>query len=298
MSKRPAGGAASLAKLLNVALAQEDAPVIQNIPLQDVHPDPLQVRRYFDPQGLSSLCESIRKLGVQNPIQVQPRPEGGYSIVTGERRYRASLEAGKESIPAVVLSAQTPQQLSTLQMIENSQREDLDGYTQTQAIVGILSLYFRQSQEEVVRSLVSLGNDSSESAQSRIQEVEALIRELHPKLTFLSFVKNRLPLLNLPEDLKQALQKGQIEYTKARVLNRIKPDARRQQLLEETLSRGYSLQELKTRVQKLLEEPKPAAGLVETYLKGKDHRLYQRLNPEKKALVEQKLQELQALLKG
>ncbi|GGJ52273.1 ParB/RepB/Spo0J family partition protein [Deinococcus roseus] len=296
MSKRPAGGAASLAKLLNVALAQEDTQSIQNLPLSEVHPDPQQLRRFFASESLGSLSESIRKLGVQNPIQVQPRQEGGYWIVTGERRFRASQLAGKDSIPAVVLPEQTPEQLSVLQMIENSQREDLDEYTQTQAMVGILGLRYQQKQEDLVRWLGSLGNDVSEEAALKKAEVETLLREIQPGLNFLSFVKNRLPLLKLPEDLKLALQEGKLEYTKARVLGKIKQDGQRQKLLQDTLEKGYSLEQLKTQVQKLQEKSQPQSSLVDLYLKGKEQRRYQRLNQEKKALVEAKLKELQELL--
>ncbi|WP_034341966.1 ParB/RepB/Spo0J family partition protein [Deinococcus misasensis] len=300
MSKKPVGGASSLARLLNVSLEQEDTRVVQNLNLSDIHPDPEQVRRFFDPLTLQSLADSIRKVGVQNPIQVQPRPEGGHWIVTGERRYRASLLAGKETIPAVVLPQQSPEQLALLQMIENAQREDLDPYTQTVAVVGILSLTFKQAEPELVRWLGAIGRDGSETALQDREKVEEVLKALHPGLTFLSFVKNRLPLLQLPEDLRTVLQQGKLEYTKARILQQVKNDRERSKLLTEALEHQWSLQELKTQVRVLLDKQKPektSSGLS-MMLRGKEARKFQKLSPEKKALVEAKWQEIQELLQG
>jgi ParB family chromosome partitioning protein len=104
--------------------------------LAEVFPNPDQPRKDFDPLKLAELAESIKTYGVQEPIKVTPRQippnppltkggEGGFMIVMGERRYRASKLAGLETIPAIVEELDDDQ-VEELALIENIQREDLN----------------------------------------------------------------------------------------------------------------------------------------------------------------------------
>jgi ParB family chromosome partitioning protein len=75
---------------------------LRDIPLDEIHPNPRQPRKRFDEASLASLADSIRERGVLQPIIVQPQPEGGYELIAGERRWRASQFAGTATIPAIV----------------------------------------------------------------------------------------------------------------------------------------------------------------------------------------------------
>lgn len=107
--------------------AEQDGQVsdLRNIKISEIHADPHQPRREFDEEYLLELSESIREHGVLQPIVVTVRKEGGYIIVAGERRWRASKIAGIEKIPALVRTL-TAQHKLEISLIENVQRQDLN----------------------------------------------------------------------------------------------------------------------------------------------------------------------------
>lgn len=106
---------------------------VRNIPLEHIQADPIQIRRQFTQEELEWLAASIRECGVIQPIVVQPTPPAAdgqmaivpFQIIAGERRWRASIMAGLETIPAVVREGLTPERAQVLQVIENLQRQDL-----------------------------------------------------------------------------------------------------------------------------------------------------------------------------
>lgn len=162
---------------------------LRNIKLKDITPDPDQPRRHFDETGLAELTASIREHGVLQPIVVIPKGEGAYQIVAGERRFRASQAAGKDSIPALVrtLSAQHKLELS---LIENIQRRDLNPL-ETATAYAKLRDQFNLTLEEIG---YRVGGKS------------------------VSAVSNTLRLLKLPDVIKQAVAKGQLTEGQARPL--------------------------------------------------------------------------------
>ncbi|MFQ3609963.1 MAG: ParB/RepB/Spo0J family partition protein, partial [Fimbriimonadales bacterium] len=98
---------------------------IKLIALNQIVEDPDQPRRGYDEESLQGLAESIRRYGLINPITVRPLPDGTtYQIVTGERRWRAAQIAGLREIPCIV-KALDLESVTTEQLIENLQREDL-----------------------------------------------------------------------------------------------------------------------------------------------------------------------------
>jgi len=98
---------------------------LRDIALQDIHPNPAQPRKHFDDASLGALAESIRERGVLQPIIVQPRLGGGYELIAGERRWRASQLAGRPTIPALVARPVDGAQSIEIALIENVARADL-----------------------------------------------------------------------------------------------------------------------------------------------------------------------------
>lgn len=162
---------------------------LRNIKLTNITPDPDQPRRHFDESGLAELTASIKEHGVLQPIVVIPNGESKYMIVAGERRFRASQAAGKDSIPALVrtLSAQHKLELS---LIENIQRRDLNPL-ETATAYAKLRDQFNLTLEEIG---VRVGGKS------------------------ISAVSNTLRLLRLPDSVKQAVAKGELTEGQARPL--------------------------------------------------------------------------------
>ena len=111
---------------------------LRDIALQDIHPNPSQPRKRFDDASLAALADSIRERGVLQPIIVQVRLEGGFELIAGERRWRASTLARIATIPALVTPALDAGQSVELALIENVAREDLGVIEEARTIAVLL----------------------------------------------------------------------------------------------------------------------------------------------------------------
>ena len=161
---------------------------IETLPLREVEPDPGQPRKTFDDETLAELSASIAEHGLLQPIAVRPKPSGGYLIVAGERRWRASRMAGLTEVPVIVKDV-TDEQAMELALVENLQREDLDPLEEA---AGIRELMTRcdLTQEQAARKL----------GKSR------------------SALANSLRLLSLPETVLELLKSGFITIGHAKVV--------------------------------------------------------------------------------
>ena len=166
----------------------ESDPRIETLPLREIEPDPGQPRKTFDDETLAELSASIAEHGLLQPIAVRPKPSGGYLIVAGERRWRASRMAGLTEVPVIVKDV-TDEQAMELALVENLQREDLDPVEEA---VGIRELMTRcdLTQEQAARKL----------GKSR------------------SALANSLRLLSLPETVLELLKSGFITIGHAKVV--------------------------------------------------------------------------------
>jgi ParB family chromosome partitioning protein len=162
---------------------------LRHIKLSEIKPDPDQPRRQFDEAALAELTASIAAHGVLQPIVVVPAGAGGYQIVAGERRYRASLKAGQTTIPALVRTLSDQHKLE-LSLIENIQRRDLNPL-ETATAYAKLRDQFNLTLEEIG---ARVGGKS------------------------VSAVSNTLRLLKLPAAAKQAVASGQLTEGQARPL--------------------------------------------------------------------------------
>ena len=161
---------------------------IETLPLREIEPDPGQPRKTFDDETLAELSASIAEHGLLQPIAVRPKPSGGYLIVAGERRWRASRMAGLTEVPVIIKDV-TDEQAMELALVENLQREDLDPVEEA---VGIRELMTRcdLTQEQAARKL----------GKSR------------------SALANSLRLLSLPETVLELLKSGFITIGHAKVV--------------------------------------------------------------------------------
>jgi ParB family chromosome partitioning protein len=221
--------------------------------------------------------------------------------VAGERRYRAAKMAGLAEVPVRVLDL-SEKEARLLALVENLQREDLNPYEETLGVLELLSEELGKTREEVVGLLRRMRKEKRGEAGHNVmaspeaQRVEEVFRALG-RMTWESFVQNRLPLLGLPEDLRAALEEGTLPYTAALELKKVKNLEARARLLEEAKG-GLSLRELRARVREVLvkeKAPPPWHKEVATRLARLDP---ESLPPEKRRAVEEKVRELLALLGG
>lgn len=231
---------------------------IEEIRLPDEQP-----RRYFDPQAMLELVESVRQHGVLQPLLVRPRSDEKYELVAGERRYRAAKEVQLAEVP-VVIRELNDEEAMQLSLIENLCREDLNPVEETEGILQLLALRLSTDVANITSLLYKMKNAAEKGNESRhnvMPNPEAkMVEEIFASLglmTWESFVKNRLPLLNLPEDVLSVLRQGKIAYTKAKVIARLKDEDERKELLETAISENLSLTEIQSRLKTVLPQKKP-----------------------------------------
>jgi ParB family transcriptional regulator, chromosome partitioning protein len=206
---------------------------------------PSQPRRYFDPDKIEELSRSIKELGILEPLLVRPVTGGNYELVAGERRYKAAQLAGLTEVPVVVREMDDVT-TSKVQLVENLQREDLNPIEETEGILELIALQLEWDRNEVTSHLNKMrnvcdryGEDSEVRHNVMSQSETQIIKELFASLgrmSWESFVKNRLPLLNLPQDVMEVLRDGKLEYTKARAIAKIKDEDSRKQLLDDAIA--------------------------------------------------------------
>ena len=179
--------------------------------IDEIEPNRTQPRREFEPEALAELTDSISKHGVLQPILVRPLLAGGYQIVAGERRYRASLQAGLSEIPAIIRELDDRQTME-IALIENLQRKDL---TPVEEALGYRSLIetYGFTQEEVAESV----------GKSR------------------PAVANALRLLVLPQDVLEMVSNGVLSSGHARALVSLESEDKQREIAAEIAEKGLSV---------------------------------------------------------
>ena len=155
-----------------------------------------QPRKDFDKDALAQLADSINKHGVLQPLIVRSLPTGGYQIIAGERRWRAAKMAGLSEVPAVIRDDIKGEQIMQIALIENLQRENLNPIEEALGYKELMENY-SMTQEEVANAL----------GKAR------------------SSIANSVSLLNLPNGVKELLQKGELSAGHCKALKAIKDEA-------------------------------------------------------------------------
>jgi ParB family transcriptional regulator, chromosome partitioning protein len=181
-----------------------------------------QPRREFAQESLEELAASIRSQGVMQPIVVRPRPQGGYELIAGERRWRAAQLAGLERIPAVVKDV-SDEQASAMALIENIQREDLNPLEEAFALQRLKD-EFQLTQQQIADAI----------GKSRVA------------------VTNLLRLLNLAPPVRDLLQTGALEMGHARALLSL-TSMDQERLAHEVVDRQLSVRQTEALVRQRLE---------------------------------------------
>lgn len=199
----------------------------QQVPLDQLSPNPHQPRSQFDADSLGELADSIRIHGIIQPLVVTPahdRP-GHYWIIAGERRWRAARQADLPTVPVLVRAA-SPQALTELALVENIQRDDLNALEEALAYQALMNDY-GLTQAEVAERV----------GKSR------------------SAVANAVRLLSLPEAVQQAIVAGRISAGHARALLALPETGLIQAGLDEIDRRQLSVRQTEALVKQWLEAP-------------------------------------------
>jgi ParB family chromosome partitioning protein len=266
-----------------------------------------QPRRYFNPRAMDELVGSIQRHGILQPLLVRPLGDdqaGEYEIVAGERRYRAAREVSLTEVP-VVVRKMGDEEAVQYALLENLQREDLNPVEETEGILRLIALGLEKDVDDVMSLLYRMQNSLRHQAQRDASPVthnvmgnseEEVVLGIFDGLgimTWESFVNNRLPLLNLPDDMLQALRSGRIAYTKARTIARLKDEKEREAVLREAIAQDLSLAVIRSRVSALLANQGATTPLD---LPGRASALARKLRRRKVLRDEKKRERLETLL--
>lgn len=191
---------------------------VVELPLTEIEPNPYQPRMNFDEVSIGELKRSILEKGVIQPIVVR-RIEGGYQIVTGERRWRAVREAGLPTIPSIIREVSSTEEMIELALVENTQREDLNPIDEATAY-RMLMEECRLTQEEVARKV---GKDRSTIA-------------------------NLLRLLKLPDEVQERILDGELSMGHARALLSLEEQADQVHLCREIIKHNWTVRKVEETV--------------------------------------------------
>ena len=199
----------------------QGSSTINEIPLEQIEPNPNQPRREFDEDALQELANSINEIGIIQPITLRQVEDNKFQIIAGERRWRASQLAGLQAIPAYIRTIKD-ESIMELALVENIQREDLN------AIEIALAYEHLLSAEGMTQERVSERVGKSRTA-----------------------ITNYLRLLKLPAQVQMALQKKEIDMGHARALLAIDSPSLQIKLFREIQKHGYSVRKVEEWAQKL-----------------------------------------------
>jgi ParB family chromosome partitioning protein len=213
-----------------------------------------QPRRYFDPEKMAQLVTSVKEHGILEPVLVRPLGDDSYELIAGERRFRAAQEVGLAEIP-IVSREFSEQEALQVALMENLQRDDLNPLEETEAVLELLAIALDTNTDDV-KSVIyqaanakNRGQELKENVSLQLEKIESCLMEVG-RFNLESFRSSRLPLLNLPSNILEALREGKLEYTKARTIARVKDEQQRDSLLKQVITQSLSLNEIKAKVKK------------------------------------------------
>ena len=225
MKKRGLGKGLDAIFAENTAESTEGAVSVR---VSEIEPNRDQPRKEFDSEALSELADSISQNGVLQPLLLRPMITGGYRIVAGERRWRAARMAGLTEVPAVIREMSDTEEM-LFALIENLQREDLTPLEEARGY----------------RTLIEAQDFTQE-------EVSQAVGKSRPAIT------NALRLLNLPEDIQQMLENGEITAGHARTLLSFKTEEG-MRLGAKKAKEGASVRELEALAKRMNEQKEALA---------------------------------------
>ncbi|HBP14799.1 MAG TPA: chromosome partitioning protein ParB [Gammaproteobacteria bacterium] len=231
---------------MQVGAESDSKETLSHVGVDQIHRGQFQPRKHIDEASIEELSQSIKAQGVMQPIVLRRRPAGGYEIIAGERRWRASVKAGLLEIPAVVREV-TDQQALALALIENLQREDLNPLEEARAL-GRLRDEFGLTQQEVADAV----------GKSR------------------TAVTNLLRLQNLGPRAAQLLEDGAIEMGHARALLPLE-QGDQDVAARHIASKRLSVRQAEALVRRMLAGPKETTRRVDADTRSLERELSEKL---------------------
>ncbi|PNY79613.1 ParB/RepB/Spo0J family partition protein [Deinococcus koreensis] len=289
MTRRPRPAIGSRLSGLVAGVDALAEPAATTLPTDALTPGVFQPRTSFPEDRLEELARSIQEQGVLQPLLVRPLGAGAYEIVAGERRWRAARRAGLSSVP-VLIRALNDHEARIAAAIENLQRQDLNVIEEVRAKLQVAAATLGVPEGEAVARMFALERHAEQQAPA-IADLDRAFAALGRE-TWNSFIRNRAAVLNLPDDVQDAVRGG-LDYRKALVVGRVEDAQRRRELLMMAQG-GETVQNLRA-----LVSPAPAAPQDSWAPLGKrlaDRKTLASLDEAKRRKLDRLLRQVQALL--
>jgi ParB family chromosome partitioning protein len=225
----------------------EEPGIIQDsVTLDSIAAPIYNPRTYFDPDKLQLLAESFKEHGMIGRLTVRPveGKDKPYELVTGERRFRAAQLANLDKVPADIRNL-TDRQAVALALEENLNREDLNPIEETEGILQLIALESNLEKSEISSLLYKM--IKGRNVPTQFEEAVLSVFESIKNLSWKTFARDRLRLLNLPESILGAIQEGKIEYTKGIEIAKLdKPE--QDNLLQDAIINNLSIKQIKDKI--------------------------------------------------
>lgn len=209
--------------MISAVFSEEIPKKVIDIPLSRIDTNPSQPRRFFDIEALAELAASIDEYGVIQPITVKKKTDGRFLIIAGERRYRASCMAKKRTIPSIVVNL-SDEESAAIALLENLQRKDLTFFEEAEGYSRLMTEY-NMTQEELSEKL-----GKSQSA-----------------------IANKLRLLKLDEETKNAIFEAGLTERHARALLKLASKKSREKALKIITEKKLNVAKSESMIEKMAQ---------------------------------------------
>lgn len=289
-----------------------DTSGLQSLPRTSIHltfsftSDRKPVRHYYDQEELRQWAEvDIKVNGIQSPLWVRPLPGGKigeYELVAGLRRYLAAEILNLENVPAIICHW-TNEQAFQASLSENINRRDFTCLEHLDGTLNLLAFKLNTNVDSIVKLLYRMNNEAKKIVNQNVlvnPEHEAVntVFEFLGQVSWQSFVSTRLPLINKPEEILEAIRQGKIQYTKGLEISKVKDAHKRQELLQMAISEKLSLKEIKEYIKILTPTLETTIAtkdrFTDTYKRIKAAKVWD--NPKKVKRLEKLMAQLEDLL--
>jgi ParB family chromosome partitioning protein len=195
---------------------------VSHVEISKIRPNPYQPRADFDPKALDELRESIKEKGIIQPVTIRQSGDGTYELISGERRIRAALDLGMQSVPAYIIDVKNDAEMLELALIENLQREHLNPV-------------------EIAISYQRLVSDVGLTAEEIAKKVSK------DRTTVVNFLR----LLKLPKNIQDALRTGTLTIGHARALISLPSEDTQQKIFKRIVKRDLNVRQVENIVRDL-----------------------------------------------
>ena len=197
---------------------------IKSIAISSIRPNPYQPRKDFNQRALDELTQSIKTFGVIHPISVRRLTDYSYELIAGERRLRASEQAGISEIPAIIVDYRDSES-AMIALVENLEREDLNFLEEAEAFNSLIN----------------------DHGLTQLELAEKLGKSQ-------STIANKIRLLKLPSDIKKSLIDGDLTERHGRVLLKLPDEQLRRQVLDKVISKNLNVSKTESLVEDMLDD--------------------------------------------